>query len=440
MNCTIIRVELTAALTGGNAGTQDPGRLAAHLEACASCREESRTVRRLLAAITADVVFPRESEVDWDLPITCHLTRRELSAVLTAHAADGDDADNADNAASAGTLAHLSRCSACAATASAMRRTLKMVTPETVFPRENEIDWTMPLTCARTREELSTVLDARVPQWDEVLAHLGRCPSCSEVAGAIGTTLSLARAARPEEEQVDWDSFARETARLALAQDSRAIEAPTLPFRRRWLTVALPLAASLVAAVGLAWLSLQGQGGGPAAPDRPARLATNTSPATDTPPPVVAPPALDTAPDAAFAVTPASTAMLARTQVELARSNAARYLADSGTLLLGISDLAMRCEKNEGAADTIDISLERELSSRLLRRKQFMASDLQDVEVARAVRLANEIEDLLVDIASLEPCTPPQRVQEIDERVRQRQLLMRIEMISHELDRGGERA
>ena len=69
-----------------------------------------------------------------------------------------------------------------------------------------------------------------------------------------------------------------------------------------------------------------------------------------------------------------------------------------------------------------------------------MAGDLHDVEVARAVRLADEIEDLLVDIASLEPCTPPRRVREIDDRVRQRQLLMRIEMISHELDRGGERA
>ena len=103
---------------------------------------------------------------------------------------------------------------------------------------------------------------------------------------------------------------------------------------------------------------------------------------------------------------------------------------------MGLSDLAMRCDRG----DKIDIGLERELSTRLLRRKQFLERDLQDVEVARAVRLADEIEDLLMDIASLEPCTPQQRVQEIEDRVRQRQLMMRIEMISTELNRGGGRA
>ncbi|MFQ5720308.1 MAG: hypothetical protein ACE5IK_12235, partial [Acidobacteriota bacterium] len=189
--------------------------------------------------------------------------------------------------------------------------------------------------------------------------------------------------------------------------------------RRAWRRTArllLPVAASLIAAFGLAWLSLRPPG-------------TSAPPiAGRTPPAGVA----DATPADAG---PEAEALLDRTRVEMARSHAARYLADSGTLLVGLSDLAMRCGK-----DQVDISLEQALSTRLLRRKQFLEQDLQDVEVARAMRLADEIEDLLVDIAGLQPCTPPQRVQAIDDVVRQRQLLMRIEMISNELASGGARA
>jgi hypothetical protein len=87
----------------------------------------------------------------------------------------------------------------------------------------------------------------------------------------------------------------------------------------------------------------------------------------------------------------------------------------------------------------VDVSVERELSSRQLRRKQFQDRDLKYVEVARARSVANEVESLLAEISLLENCVPPARVQEIREQVGQRQLMMRIEMLTDELglSRGG---
>ena len=347
--------------------------------------------------------------------MSCTSIQADLVAALT-----GDLASRARRTLDG----HLKACGACRAEAGSLRRLLGAITPDVVFPRESEVNWNTPLTCARVREELSTILEDGSPQWDEVLVHLARCPSCSEAASAIGEVLALARRPLPEEKHVDWDAFARETARLALVHDTTTTRRPPARFRSRLVRTALPLAASLLAVAGLAWLSLRGPTPGPPVPQGRGRVAEN-------------PPSRSIIPSGPlFDDTPETQALLARTQVELAKSNAARYLADSGTLLMGLSDLAMRCDRG----DKIDIGLERELSTRLLRRKQFLERDLQDVEVARAVRLADEIEDLLVDIASLEPCIPQQRVQEIEDRVRQRQLMMRIEMISTELNRGGGRA
>ncbi|MFQ5719621.1 MAG: hypothetical protein ACE5IK_08720, partial [Acidobacteriota bacterium] len=203
MNCTSIQADLIAAVTGDDdaAVRQNVDR---HLDGCAACRATASRYRRLLDAITPEVVFPREGEVDWSVPLTCTLVRRDLAVTP----------DTADETVTA----HLARCAACAAEATALRRVLAAITPAIVFPREEEVDWSIPLTCSRVREELSSVLDAQAPAWDMVLAHLARCPACAENAATIGETLAMARRARPEEAQVDWDRFAAETASLARAE------------------------------------------------------------------------------------------------------------------------------------------------------------------------------------------------------------------------------
>jgi hypothetical protein len=60
-------------------------------------------------------------------------------------------------------------------------------------------------------------------------------------------------------------------------------------------------------------------------------------------------------------------------------------------------------------------------------------ANLADVEVARARRLADEVGDLLADVAEFDNCVPPARLREIRDLARQRQILLRIEVITDEL-------
>jgi hypothetical protein len=295
---------------------------------------------------------------------------------------------------------HLVSCPECRAEAERWRRLRSAITPAIAFPRETEFDWRVPVTCWSARRDMSAQPRAgESGAGPELKAHLDRCASCAAAAAGIGDLLSATwDIAFPDEARVDWEAFARQTAELA-RRDAR----PRFP---RSLRLALPLAASLVAASFLGYLSwrspapvLPGPGDGPAA-------------------------------SAALPIVPGD--MVARTEIELARLDATRYLEDSRSLLMSVSQLAVPCQR-----DQIDVGAERELSTRLLRRKQYLEHDLRDVELSRVERLADEIGGLLTEIASLETCASPARLAEIRDLIRQRQLMMRIELLTNELETSG---
>jgi anti-sigma factor RsiW len=331
---------------------------------------------------------------------------------------------------------HLAHCSACDARRHQLVELLAAVTPAAVFPREGEVDWNLPLTCRAVRAELATFLRGGSDHQDDdaLLEHMGRCSACTDEAAAIDATLDAVRNAFPREGEVDWDSFALETAQLARAAshgDSRTggprgklVAGPWARQMRR----ALPFAALVMAALGLGYMA--------------ARL---TPPATETPAPVLnagAPPA----PAPVDTPTSMTDKLLDRTRLELARADTARYLEESHAVLASFTGLPVPCEGNN-----IDTSMESEVSSRLLRRKQLLDRDLDDVEIARARRLADEVGSLLEEIAILSKCASPAQVEEIRQIMAHRQLMMRIKILADELEqrdqgprvpggKGGDRA
>jgi anti-sigma factor RsiW len=310
---------------------------------------------------------------------------------------------------------HLAQCSACDARHQQLDRLLAAITPAAVFPREGEVDWNLPFTCRAVRAELATSRrgDSDYRDNDVFSEHMGRCSACTAEATAIYATLDAVRNAFPREGQVDWDAFARETARLARAanQEDRQTGGPrgklvAGPWAHH-LRRAMPFAALLMAALGLGYMA--------------ARL---TPPAGETPAPVLqanAPPMPSS--------TPMADQLLQRTRLELARADTARYLEESHTVLASFTGLPVPCEGNN-----IDTSMESEFSSRLLRRKQLLDRDLDDVEIVRARRLADEVGSLLEEIATLSKCASPAQVEEIRQIMAHRQLMMRIKILTDELE------
>lgn len=312
---------------------------------------------------------------------------------------------------------HLAHCSACDARRDQVTRLLAAVTPAVVFPREGEVDWELPLTCRAVRAELTTFLrgDGERRDNDDLIEHMGRCSSCTDEAAAIDATLHAVRNAFPGEEEVDWDAFARETARLARAANHEDRHAGSPRGKRvagpwaQHLRRALPLAALVMAALGLGYMAT--------------RL---------TPPPGEAPapaPVLEAGTSPLPAPMPMADELLVRTRLELARADTARYLEESQAVLASFTSLPVPCE-----GKNIDTSVESEVSSRLLRRKQLLNRDLDDVEIARARRLADEVGSLLEEIAILSKCASPAQVEEIRQIMAHRQLMMRIKILTDELE------
>ncbi|MCZ6833116.1 MAG: hypothetical protein O7F11_05160 [Acidobacteria bacterium] len=323
-------------------------------------------------------------------------------------------------AAATALTSHLAHCSACDARRHQLVRLLAAVTPAAVFPREGEVDWDLPLTCRAVRAELATFLrgDSDHRDDDVLIEHMGRCSACTDEAAAIDATLDAVHNAFPREGQVDWDAFALETARLARAADQedhrtggprgKLVAGPWVQHLRR----ALPFAALVMAALGLGYMA--------------ARL---TPPAGETPVPVLKANA-SPMPQS----TPMADKLLERTRLELARTDTARYLQESHTVLASFTSLPVPCEGNN-----IDTSVESEVSSRLLRRKQLLDRDLDDVEIARARRLADEVGSLLEEIAVLSKCASPAQVEEIRQIMVHRQLMMRIKILADELEQRDRR-
>lgn len=271
----------------------------------------------------------------------------------------------------------------------------------------------------RCEEFRETLIDRRYgllaeasPESEAARRHLANCDVCASDEANLSRLLGSLRPdeAFPRERDVDWDSFARRTTALALAHEQQARRFRLLAGgagRVLSTLVARPLwsaAAALIVTAGLSLLLYQ----------------------SVQPPRVAAIPAVE---ESVFV----PEGNIDHLTVNLARSNTARYLMETRAVLVTLLDVGIDCDK-----DKVDISAEKAKAMDLLRRQRLVANELNRLPLQRAQDVCGDLERLLLEIASLGDCTRDDEIQTLRDVVEQRQILVRMELLSQELaTRGG---
>ena len=173
---------------------------------------------------------------------------------------------------------------------------------------------------------------------------------------------------------------------------------------RRWL-VALPVAAATLA-VALVVPRLVEHFRPAAAPVRAA-----------IPPPVAPAPAL-------------AEETLARLERTVAREHAARYLSEASELLVSVSATGIDCDRRD---DRLDVGEAPERSRELLERRRLVLEPGGEA-VASAQGVLDDVELALREVADLPSCVRRRDVERVRRQVERRQLLMRIRLMTRELE------
>ena len=260
----------------------------------------------------------------------------------------------------------------------------------------------MILEHLRTRR-LVPLLAAGVLEGEEREAarrHVARCARCR---GERDELVALVRAM--EEDPLRY-AEPDVPASVVAAQVARAVERAlaTRSGRPRWFLVALPAAAAVV---GVSLL----------APAVVGRLRP-------TPAPTLAPiprPAPETA---------ETEAALVRLERSLAREHAARYLADAGDVLVTVAASAADCDRAE---DRLDVGGAPERSRELLEMRRLVV-DSGGEAVASAQGVLDDVELALHEVSALPSCVRRRDVDRLRREVEDRQLLMRIRLMTRELE------
>jgi hypothetical protein len=150
------------------------------------------------------------------------------------------------------------------------------------------------------------------------------------------------------------------------------------------------------------------------------------------------PPALPTAsPEVASVGAPPSDAgpaadsaeAMRRIESTLERERAARYLSDAQDVLVTVASSPQRCARRHNA---VEVGPEAERSRELLaRRRLFVETDAPSTVVARDV--LDDVEEMLREVAALDPCARPQDLEAIRGEIARRHLLMKIDLVTREL-------
>jgi hypothetical protein len=234
---------------------------------------------------------------------------------------------------------------------------------------------------------------------EEALAHLRACPACRAEHDAL-----LAVVAEMESDPLR-DAEPPVSARVLAARVERELERALVPAGRpRWWLVALPAAAAVLAAAVLV----------PAVVGR-----------------------LRPAPEALRAEIPPAEAgplvtedALARIERNLAREHAARYLTDAGDVLVAVSATGVDCDRED---ERLDVGRAPERSRELLERRALVVGAGGEA-VASARGVLDEVELALREVADLPSCVKRADVERLRGEVERRQLLMRIRLMTRELE------
>jgi hypothetical protein len=232
-----------------------------------------------------------------------------------------------------------------------------------------------------------------------VLAHLEGCPRCAREVAEMRAALDLV-AQDPLREAMPPIPLAalvtRVQARLDEARPARFV------WRPAW--VGAGLAAMVLAAV-LGREAL-----------RPG-----------VPPPV--PPSARSSLPAVAETSSASSEAMNRLEHTLERERAARYLTEAGDVLVTVASAPQRCARR---AHAVEVGEEAARSRELLaERRLFVEPDAPSVVSARDV--LDDVEEVLRQVAALDPCARPQDLEAIRGEIARRHLLMKIDLMTREL-------
>lgn len=258
----------------------------------------------------------------------------------------------------------------------------------------------MTLAHLRLRRRLGLlaagVLEGR--EREETLAHVEACARCRTELGELGAVVGAMR------EDPLRDAEPPFPLSFLVGRVERELEQGLVPARRpRWWLVAVPAAAAVLAVAALL-------------------------------PPIVA--RLRPAPEAARAAIPPADASpllaedaLARIERNLAREHAARYLSEAGEVLVTVAATGVDCDR---ADERLDVGEAPERSRELLERRALVVSGGDAVASARGV--LDEVELALREVADLPSCVKRRDVERLRQEVESRQLLMRIRLMTRELE------
>jgi len=241
----------------------------------------------------------------------------------------------------------------------------------------------------------SDALDAA--EGERALTHVAACSRCAaELQSLRGALAQLLRdPARTAEPQVGVDLLVQRThARIERASTATAVVSG---WRVAWVPVAAAALLALVVRVA-----------GPAR--SPEAVGTRAGA------------------NAADRVAVSDEA-LRRLERTVEREQAARYLNDAEAVLVTVAAAPHHCDRNH---ETVDMAEERRRSRELLTRRALLV-DI-DSEGIRSVRpVLEDVERLLRQVATLDACAKPEELLAIHEELRDRRLLMKIDLMTREL-------
>jgi len=268
-------------------------------------------------------------------------------------------------------------------------------------------------TCDSVRERMTLHFYGAAEEPEALQRHLEGCAGCAALwARTVATLRSVdAAAVFPREHEVDWAGFARGTVARARAAEQAQGAVAVTPFRARtagrrafvW-GGALAAAAMLVVLAGLRMRH-----------GAPPPLAAAHQPG----------PAAEGRDGARFL------------QESVTRQAAARSLRDGRALLVDLMQAPVRCRRSDGS---YDVALEKTRANDLLRRVSLYQGSLAGPGDRRLAELLGQLESLLLQVSAMDDCTAVQAIHDLRAAIERRQLLLRIDLVTREVEEGGTRA
>jgi hypothetical protein len=125
----------------------------------------------------------------------------------------------------------------------------------------------------------------------------------------------------------------------------------------------------------------------------------------------------------------ASHEFLDRVELEMARRETIDYLEKSQYVLLGIFGAP-------GAPDAAQAAVDSAQAKELLSKKKYLNPQLEKFQMAKAKAICDQIEALFLELAQISDELPEAELAKIRNMVQDRQLLLKINLVKQELQRG----